>query len=78
MTQQASSLRLKLDYPSQELRRHLENFHTSKAKLNFGFREANSHQAFQLATSTKPFVALEADNPEAEDAKDNHEDLREG
>jgi hypothetical protein len=45
MIEQASSPGLKLDSPSQELRRHLENFHTSKAELNFGFREPDNHQA---------------------------------
>jgi hypothetical protein len=42
MTEQASSPGLKLESPNLELRRHLENFHTSKEKLNFGFREAIS------------------------------------
>jgi len=58
--------------------KHLENFHKTKAMLNFGFRNANSSQATQPTTSTNPFAALEADNPEAEDAMDNLEEKREG
>jgi len=58
-------------------RRHPESAYTSKAKLNFGFQEANIHQAPYSAANTNPFAALEAVNLEAEDAKDNQEDLKE-
>jgi hypothetical protein len=78
MTEQASVLELKPDSPSQMLSKHLENFHKTKAKLNFGFRNVDSSQASQPATSTNPFAALEVDNPEAEDAMDNHEEMKEG
>jgi hypothetical protein len=37
MIEQASSLELKPESPSKELRRQLENLHKSKTKLNFGF-----------------------------------------
>jgi hypothetical protein len=77
MAKQASSLGLKLDSPSLELRKHLESLYKSKAKLNFGFKEANCHQALQLAANTNPYAALEADNLEAEEEKDNQEDLKE-
>jgi hypothetical protein len=77
MTEFASSPGLNHDRPNLVTRRHLESAYTSKAKLNFGFREANSHQALYSVANTNPFVALEAVNPEAEDAKDNQEDLRE-
>jgi hypothetical protein len=60
------------------LSKHLENFHKTKAKFNFGFRNADSSQATQPATSTNPFAALEADNLEAKDAMDNPEEMREG
>ncbi|CAM6061945.1 unnamed protein product [Sphagnum tenellum] len=78
MTEQASVPELMPDSPSQMLSKHLENFHMTKAKLNFGFRNADSSQATQPATSTNPFAALEADNPEAEDTMDNPEEMREG
>ncbi len=78
MTEQASSPGLKLDSPSQELRRRLENLHASEAKFNFCFQEVVNHQAIQPATNTNPFAALEMDNLEAENENDNHEDLREG
>ncbi len=77
MTELASSPGLNHDRPSLVTRRDPESAYTSKAKLNFGFREANSHQAPYSAVNTNPFAALEAVNPEAEDAKDNQEDLRE-
>jgi len=60
------------------LSKHLENFHKTKAKFNFGFRNADSSQATQPAISTNPFAALEADNLEAKDAMDNPEEMREG
>jgi hypothetical protein len=60
------------------LNKHLENFHKTKAKLNFGFRNADNSQATQPATSANPFVALEAGNPKAEDVMDNLEEMREG
>ncbi len=78
MSEQASVPELKPDNPSQMLNKHLENFHKTKAKLNFGFQNADSNQATQPATSTNPFAALEADNPETEDAMDNPEEMREG
>ncbi|CAN5962063.1 unnamed protein product [Sphagnum jensenii] len=74
----ASVPELKPDSPSQMLSKHLENFHKTKAKLNFGFRNADNSQVTQPATSTNPFAALEADNPEAEDAMDNPEEMKEG
>jgi hypothetical protein len=37
MIEQASVPELKLDSPSQIFSKHLENFHKTKAKLNFGF-----------------------------------------
>ncbi|CAK9860963.1 unnamed protein product [Sphagnum jensenii] len=77
MTKLASSLGLNHDKPSLVTRRHPESAYTSKAKLNFGFREANSHQALYLAANTNLSVALEVVNLEVEDAKDNQEDLRE-
>ncbi|CAK9228876.1 unnamed protein product [Sphagnum troendelagicum] len=45
MTELASSLGLNHDRPSLVIRRHPESAYTSKAKLNFGFREANNHHA---------------------------------
>ncbi len=42
------------------------------------FRNADSSQATQPTTSTNLFAALEADNPKAEDAMDNLEEMREG
>jgi hypothetical protein len=60
------------------LSKRLENFHKTKAKLNFGFWNADSSQVTQPATSTNPFAALEADNPKAKDAMDNPEEMREG
>ncbi|CAK9209955.1 unnamed protein product [Sphagnum troendelagicum] len=78
MSKQASVPELKPDSPSQMLSKHLENFHKTKAKLNFGFRNADNSQVTQPATSTNPFAALEADNPEAEDAMDNPEEMKEG
>jgi galactose-1-phosphate uridylyltransferase len=60
------------------LSKHLENFHKTKAKLNFCFQNADSSQTTQPATSTNPFTALEAEYPEAEDAMDNLEEMREG
>jgi len=77
MTELASSLGLNHDRPSLVTRRHPESTYTSKAKLNFGFREVNNHQAPYSVANTNPFAALEAVNPEAKDAKDNKEDLRE-
>jgi len=74
MIEQASIPELKPDSPSQMHNKHLENFHKTKAMLNFGFWNADSNQA----TSTNPFAALEANNPEAEDAMDNLEEMREG
>jgi hypothetical protein len=58
--------------------KHLENFHKTKAKLNFGFRNADSSQVTQPATSTYLFAALEADNPKVENAMDNPKEMREG
>jgi hypothetical protein len=43
MTELTSSLGLNHDRPNLVTRRHPESAYTSKAKLNFGFREANSH-----------------------------------
>jgi hypothetical protein len=42
MSEQASVPELKPDSPSQMLSKHLENFHKTKAKLNFGFWNADS------------------------------------
>jgi len=42
MSEQASVPELKPDSPSQMLSKHLENFHKTKAKLNFGFRNIDS------------------------------------
>jgi hypothetical protein len=78
MIEQVSVREFKPDSPSQMLSKHLENFHKTKAKLNFGFWNANNSQATQPTTSTNPFAALEADNPETEDAMDNPEEMREG
>ncbi len=78
MTKQASVLELKPDSPSQMRSKHLEKFHKTKVMLNFGFRNADNSQATQPTTSTNPFAALEVDNPEAEDAMDNPEEMREG
>ncbi len=78
MTELESSPDLSHDRPNPENRRHPESTHTSKAKLNFGYRESNSHQAPNSAANTNPFAALEADNLEIEDSKDNQEDSREG
>jgi len=78
MSEQASVPEFKPNSPNQMLNKHLENFHKTKAKLNFGFRNVDNSQATQPATSTNPFAALEADNPKAEDAMDNLEEMREG
>jgi hypothetical protein len=77
MTELASSPGLNHDRPNLKTRRHPKSSHTSKTKLNFGYREVNSHQAPYLTTNTNPFAALEAINLEVEDAKDNQEDPKE-
>jgi hypothetical protein len=77
MIELASSPGINHNRPSPDNRRRPESTHTSKAKLNFGYREAICHQALHSATNTNPFAALEGVNPEAEDFKDNQEDPRE-
>jgi hypothetical protein len=77
MTELVSSPGLNHDKPNLVTRRHPESAYTSKAKFNFGFREANNHQAPYSTANTNPFAALEAINPKAEDAKDNKKVLKE-
>ncbi len=71
MTEQASFPEPKPLSISQELSRQLEIIRESKAKLNFGFQNAISPLSTQPVTNTNPFVALEGDNPEAEEEKDD-------
>jgi len=77
MTEQASFPELKPISISQELSRQLEFIHKSKAKPNFGFQNAGSPLSTQPVTNTNAFAALEADNPEAEEEKDNLGELKE-
>jgi hypothetical protein len=56
----------------------LENLHKTKTNLNFGYQNADCHPVEQLTISANPFAALEADNPEADETKDNLEEMREG
>jgi hypothetical protein len=78
MAEQASSLGLKLDSSSLEIRKYQDILHASKAKPNFSLQEVVSHEAIQLAANANPFAALEMDNLKAKNEKDNCEDLREG
>jgi hypothetical protein len=55
----------------------LEIIRESKAKPNFGFQNADSPLSTQKVTNTNPFAALEADNPEAEEEKDNLGEMKE-
>ncbi|CAK9878235.1 unnamed protein product [Sphagnum jensenii] len=64
MTELASSPCLNHDRPNLVTRRHPKNAYTSKAKLNFGFREANSHQAPYLVANTN--LLSSADDQEAQ------------
>jgi hypothetical protein len=77
MTEQASFPELKPISIGQKLSRQLEIICESKAKPNFGFQNAGSPLSTQLVTSTNPFAALEVDNPEAEEGKDNLGELKE-
>jgi hypothetical protein len=77
MTEQASLPELKPISISQELNRQLEIIREFKAKPNFGFQNANSPLSKQPVTNTNPFAALEADNPEAEEEKDNLGEMKE-
>jgi hypothetical protein len=77
MTEQASFPELKPIGISQELSRQLEIIRESKAKPNFGFQNADSPLSTQQVTNTNPFVALEADNPKAEEEKDNLGEMKE-
>ncbi len=77
MTEQASFPELKPISIGQKLSRQLEIIRESKAKPNFGFQNAGSPLSTQLVTSTNPFAALEVDNPEAEEGKDNLGELKE-
>jgi len=77
MTEQASFPELKPINIGQELSRQLEIIRESKAKLNFGFQNAGSPLSIQPVTSTNPFAALQVDNPEAEEGKDNLGELKE-
>jgi hypothetical protein len=61
----------------QKLSRQLEIIRESKAKPNFGFQNAGSPLCTQPITSTNPFAALEVDNPEVEEGKDNLGELKE-
>ncbi len=71
MIEQASFPELKPISISQELNRQLEIIRESKAKPNFGFQNADSPLSTQPVINTNPFAALEADNPEAKEEKDN-------
>jgi len=77
MTEQASFPKLKPISIGQELSRQLEIIRESKAKPNFGFQNDGSPLSTQPVTSTNPFAALEVDNPEAEEGKDNLGELKE-
>jgi len=77
MTEQASFLELKPISIDQELSKQLEIIRESKAKPNFGFQNAGSPLSTQLVISTNPFAALEVDNPEAEEGKENLGELKE-
>jgi len=77
MTEQASFPGLKPISISQELCRQLEIICESKAKPNFGFQNAGSPLSTQPITNTNPFAALEVDNPEAKEEKDNLRELKE-
>jgi hypothetical protein len=77
MTEQASFLEPKPISISQELSRQLEIIRESKAKPNFGFQNDDSPLSTQPVTNTNPFVALEADNPEVEEEKDNLGEMKE-
>jgi hypothetical protein len=77
MTKQASFLELKPINISQELSRQLEIIRKSKAKPNFGFQNNDSPLSTQPVTNTNPFTALEADNPETEEKKDNLGEMKE-
>ncbi len=71
MTEQASFPEPKPLSISQKLSRQLEIIRESKAKPNFGFQNAISPLSTQLVTNTNPFAALEGDNPEVEEEKDD-------
>jgi hypothetical protein len=77
MTEQASFPELKPISIGQELSRQLEIIRQSKAKPNFGFQNAGSPLSTQPVTNTNPFAALEVDNPEVEEEKDNLGELKE-
>jgi len=77
MIKQASFPELKPISISQELNQQLEIIRKSKAKPNFGFQNADSPLSTQPITNTNPFAALEADNPEAEEEKDNLGEMKE-
>jgi hypothetical protein len=77
MTEQASFLELKPISINQELNRQLEIIRKSKAKPNFGFRNVDNRLSTQPVTNTNPFTALEADNLEAEEEKDNLGEMKE-
>jgi hypothetical protein len=77
MTEQASFPEPKPISIGQELSRQLEIIRESKAKPNFDLQNAGSPLSTQPVTSTNPFAALEVDNPEAEEGKDNLGELQE-
>jgi hypothetical protein len=57
--------------------RQLEIIRESKAKPNFGFQNVDNPLSTQPVTNTNPFVALEADNLEAKEKKDNLGEMKE-
>jgi hypothetical protein len=77
MTEQASFPELKPISISQEFSRQLEIIRESKANPNFGFQNADSSLSTQLVTNTNLFAALEVDNPEAKEEKDNLGEMKE-
>ncbi len=77
MTEQASLPELKPISISQELNRQLEIIREFKAKPNFGFQNADSPLSKLPVTNANPFTALEANNPKAEEEKDNLGEMKE-